>query len=267
MTEKELAQLCQKAMPIVRKASEFIFGEFGKVGDDSIIAKEKYSLVSYVDQKAEEILVEGLSKILPEAKFMTEEGTVDQDKGAIRWVIDPLDGTTNFLHNIPHFSVSVALEVNDELVIGIVEEVNRKDTYYAWKGGGAFLNGNPIKVKNNNNIKDIVLGTGFPYNIDDATPIIKTLEYWIHNSRGIRRHGSAALDMAYVACGIFDFYYETNLNLYDIAGGTVIVREAGGEVSDFEGTNDFKESGRMVGSNGLLHKEILAVMQKYHTLK
>jgi len=264
MTERDYSEICKNVLLIVRQASDFISGEFGKVQLQDIEAKEKNSLVSYVDKTAEEILVEGLEKLLPEAAFLTEEETTAQKNGNIRWIIDPLDGTTNFLHNIPHFSVSVSLEVNNELVIGIVEEINRKEAYYAWKSGGAFMNGDPIRVKNNSKISDAVLATGFPYIIDDASPILNTLEYWIHNTRGIRRNGSAALDLAYVARGIFDFYYETTLNAWDVAGGTVIVREAGGKVSDFAGSDNFINNGRLLASNGLLHNDILNVLMKKH---
>ena len=204
--------LCKETIKVVNEASQFIYKQIGQVNSDQIEAKEKNSLVSYVDKRAEEIVVEGLQKILPEAGFLTEEDTVAQSEGDVRWIIDPLDGTTNFLHNIPHFSVSVALEVNGELVIGIVEEINHQDTYYAWQGGGAYLNERAIKVTSTRSVKDAVLVTGFPYNIHDTRPILNILDHWIRTSRGIRRFGSAALDLAYVARGVFDFYYETTLN-------------------------------------------------------
>ena len=262
LSEKDLQALCLSAMPTVRKASHFIFKQIGKVSDDAIEAKEKNSLVSFVDKTAEEMIVEGLQKILPEAKFLTEEGTVEQNEGDVRWIIDPLDGTTNFLHNVPHFSVSVALEINGELVMGIVEEVNRKETHYAWKNGGAFMNGRPIQVTKTEKTEDAVLVTGFPYSIEDTGPILTILDHWIKNSRGIRRFGSAALDLAYVAKGIFDFYYETTLNAWDVAAGAIIVKEAGGMVSEYDGNDTFLDSGRILASNGRLHQQVLDVIQR-----
>ena len=261
-SKKDLESLCKAALPTVRKASEFIYDQIGKVGNDAIEAKEKNSLVSYVDKTAEEKIVEGLNKIIPEASFLTEEGTVEQGDGDLRWIIDPLDGTTNFLHNVPHFSVSVALEMYGDLVIGIVEEINKKETHYAWKGGGAFMNGGQIQVTKTNKIEDALLVTGFPYSVEDTAPILEILDYWIKNTRGIRRFGSAALDLAYVARGVFDFYYETTLNAWDVAGGTVLVREANGVISDYYGNDDFFQSGRILASNGILHQEILSVIQK-----
>lgn len=262
--DKDLKSVCREAVAVVNKASQFIYSQIGEVDSKQIEAKEKNSLVSYVDKTAEEIIVEGLQKILPEAGFLTEEDTVEQSQGKTRWIIDPLDGTTNFLHSIPHFSVSVALEVEGQLLIGIVEEVSNQDTYYAWTEGGAFLNGEKIGVTKTKDVKDAVLVTGFPYSTDDTAPILKVLDHWIKTSRGIRRFGSAALDLAFVARGIFDFYYETNLNPWDIAGGTVLVREAGGSVSDYRNEDLFFDNGRIIASNGLLHSDILAAIQKVY---
>ena len=257
MNEKGYESLCRKCLPVVRKASEFIKGQLGKVAAEDIEAKEKNSLVSYVDKTAEKMLVEGLHKLLPEAEFLTEEATVDQKEGEVRWIIDPLDGTTNFLHSIPHFAVSIALEIKDKLVLGIVEEVNTEEVFYAWKEGGAYLNGQRISVRKNHLISEAIVGTGFPYSVKDSVPMLAILNYWINNARGIRRKGSAAMDLAYVACGRYDFYYETSINAWDVAGGAVLVKEAGGKVVDLEDNEDFLHAGNIIASNGHLHDEIV----------
>lgn len=261
--KKELKTLCHETLTIVKKASQFILDEHGKVTKDKIETKEKNSLVSYVDKTAEEILVEHLSRLLPEAEFLTEEGTVAQNDGSVRWIIDPLDGTTNFLHNIPHYAVSVGLEIDGELVLGVVEHVPNQEQYYAWTDGGAYVNGQQISVNKNNNMSDAVVATGFPYSAQHEEAIAMTIMHWMRDARSIRRFGAAALDLAYVARGLFDFYYELSLNAWDIAGGAVIVREAGGLVSDFKGTDDFLDNGMLVASNQALHPAVLRQLDEF----
>ena len=261
--EKDLELLCRQALPIVKKASKFISGEHGKVTQEKIETKELNSLVSYVDKTAEEILVEELGRLLPEAEFLTEEGTVEQNTGDVRWIIDPLDGTTNFLHNVPHYAVSVGLEIDGELALGIVEHIPHQEQYYAWKEGGAFMNGKTIKTNPNEHLINAVVATGFPYSSQSEEAISKLIVHWMKNARSIRRFGSAALDLVYVARGIFDFYYELSLNAWDIAGGTVIVNEAGGQVTNFQGDEGFLEEGRILASNGHLHQEILKILGEH----
>lgn len=257
MTIEESEDLCKACLPIVRRASEFIKSEIGNVSANEIEAKEKNSLVSYVDKTAEEIIIKGIGQLLPDAEYLTEEATVAQNEGDLRWIIDPLDGTTNFLHSVPHFSVSLALEFKGKLVFGIVEEVNSQETFYAWKGGGAYCNGNSIRVTSNNAISESIAGTGFPYVVGDSAPMMALLDHWIKHGRGVRRMGSAALDLAYVACGRYDFYYETSINSWDIAGGAIIVEEAGGKVTDLWGRGQYIHAGHIIASNGHLHQEII----------
>jgi len=262
-SKKDLESLCKETLTIVKKASKFILSEHGKVTQDRIEVKERNSLVSYVDKTAEEILVKDLSKLLPEAEFLTEEGTVAQNSGNIRWIIDPLDGTTNFLHNIPHYAVSVGLEIDNEIVMGIVEHVPNQEQYYAWKGGGAHMNGSSISVNKNTNMADAVVATGFPYHPKHEKAIAMTIMHWMRDARSIRRFGAAALDLVYVARGLFDFYYELSLNAWDIAGGAIIVEEAGGTVSDFVGDQSYMDTGMVVASNGALHPAILKQLDEF----
>jgi len=253
----DLKSILDEALLVANEAAAFIHSQAGKVTADDVITKSRNSLVSYVDQKAEEILVKGLGKILPEAGFITEEGTVAQHKSEYTWVIDPLDGTTNFLQQIPVYSVSIGLIHKDQIVLGIVSDVEQKETFYAWKGGGAWCNGVRISVSQRTEIQDAVVATGFPYASRDVLPqLTSVFDFFLKNARGIRRLGSAAIDLAYVACGRFDVYYETTLNPWDIAGGIIIVEEAGGIVTDFTGGNQMLENGQVIAGPGPIHESV-----------
>ncbi len=252
-----LKSILDEALIVTEEAAAFIRSQAGKVTAEDVISKSRNSLVSYVDKTAEEILVKGLSKILPEAGFITEEGTVAQHTSEYTWVIDPLDGTTNFLQQIPIYSVSVGLVHEGRIVLGIVSDVEQKETFYAWKGGGAWCNGEKISVSNRTDVQDAVVATGFPYSSRDVLPeLTAVFEYFLKNARGIRRLGSAAIDLAYVACGRFDVYYETTLNPWDIAGGIILVEEAGGLVSDFSGNSDMMENGQVIAGPEPIHQAV-----------
>lgn len=262
MERKDYKKLCELSIPIVREVGSFISKELGKVSNDQIEIKERNSLVSYVDKEAEKLLVIGLQTILPEAGFITEEGTVKQGGDSALWIIDPLDGTSNFLHNIPHFAVSVGLQDDGILRVGIVLDVMREECFYAWEGGGAFLNDLPISVSKTAEIDNAIIGTGFPYEPKHVRPIMDTLEYFLCNGRGIRRIGAAALDLAYVASGRLDVYYESTLKSWDMAGGVVIVKEAGGLVTDFDGRATYLDSGRIVVANPIIHGQVQGILSK-----
>ncbi len=245
-----LEKLTKESISIVREAGAFIRDHLGQVDGRQIEAKALNSLVSFVDRGAEERLVAGLGALLPGAAFLTEEDTVDNQEGDLRWIIDPLDGTTNFLHQLPCFSVSIALEKSGQLVLGIVYEINRDECFSAWQNGGAFLNGQPIKVSRPARLADALVATGFPYHdYDWIQPYFQVLEVFMRGTRGIRRFGSAAVDLAYVACGRFDAFFEARLNPWDVAGGAVLVREAGGIVTDFLGEDNFLFGGEIIASS------------------
>ena len=258
----DYSNICQSAIIVVKETASFIQNEVGRVDTEQIEDKDRNSLVSYVDKTAESKLVKGLSVLIPEAVFLTEEDTVENQEGKIRWIIDPLDGTTNFLHQIPVFSISVALEVEQELVVGIVYEVNRSECFYAWKDGGAFLNDQTISVKEEAKLSNGLIATGWPFrNFELLPPYLNALQLFLQNARGIRRLGSAAVDLAYVACGRFDGYFEQGLHPWDAAAGIVLVQEAGGKVSDFKGANDYLYGQEMVASNGHIHGQMLSIIQ------
>ena len=248
----------------VNDASLYIKAEVGKVSEVDIEEKELNSLVSYVDKNAEKRLVDNLGKILPNAGFITEEETQDIYGREWTWVIDPLDGTTNYLHQIPHFSVSVALQHNGESVIGVVQEVIRNEQFSAIKNKGAFLNGIPIRVTDKAQLDHVLIATGFPYNNDyDINKSFEILKTFLLKSRGMRRLGSAALDLCYVAVGRLGAYYESTLNKWDLAAGALIVQEAGGIVTDFEGKDKYLETGYIVASAPQFHMEIIELLKSH----
>lgn len=245
----------------VQETAAFIRAETGRVEPGQIEEKFLNGLVSYVDRTAEEMLVERLSHILPEAAFITEEETVVQGDADLQWIIDPLDGTTNFLYGIPQFSISVALKSGDELVIGVVQHVPADEIFYAWKGGGAWCNDKPIHVSRRAEMRQALISTGFPYhNFSRADAYFATLRAFMREGRGVRRFGSAALDLAWVAAGRFDVFFEYGLNAWDVAAGAVLVREAGGTVSDFGGGDDFIRKYEMLACNAGVYEKALEVV-------
>lgn len=260
MERKDYKNICELSIPLIKSTGVFIKGELNKVTQAQIETKDLNSLVSYVDKEAEKQLVKGLKVILPASGFITEEDTIKQETKEATWIIDPLDGTSNYLHHIPHFAISVGLMVGGEIVVGIVLNAYSGECFYAWKGGGAFLDGEPISVSNSMEVQSSVIATGVPYKIEDVSPLINTLSHYMQHARGIRRMGSAALDLVYVACGRFDAYYETTLNSYDVAGGTLIVTEAGGIVSDFDGKDNFLFGKQIIAANKHIHQDVLQVL-------
>ncbi len=247
MNEIQLLSIHERTLSIVALAAAFIKENVAKVTDEHVVEKGTNSLVSYVDQKAEKILINGLRDILPHSGFITEEEMTEQGQGTYTWIIDPLDGTTNFLHAVPFFSVSVALYDGEKILIGVVHEVMYDEVFSAIKGQGAFLNGNPIAVTERNQFYDVLIGTGFPYKTEHTCDgHFAALKDILAHTRGIRRLGSAALDLCYVACGRFGAFYEHTLNAYDIAAGALIVQEAGGLISDYKGEDRWLFEGEVL---------------------
>ncbi len=256
--------MLNQIITLAKEVGQFIRTEAQNFDRNAIEMKEFNNLVSYVDRGAEERLVAGLRETLPEAGFIAEEGTASASNEEYRWVVDPLDGTTNFSHAIPAFAISIALAKGEELLLGVVYEVNRDECFYAEKGKGAFLNGKAISVTKSTALKDTLVATGFPYymfdKVDDYLAILKE---FMQNTRGVRRIGSAAVDLCYTACGRFDSYYEFNLNPYDVCGGAIIVQEAGGMVTDFSGGNNFFSGAEIVASAPGVHEQVLEKIQAH----
>lgn len=262
MTILNLENVLAQVKPIVTNTSTFIKSQVHKVTSKDIETKELNSLVSYVDKEAEIMLVSGIKSIIPEANFITEEETIENKKGRINWIIDPLDGTTNYLNGIPHFAISIALQVDGIIVLGIVHEVNSKDTWTAIKGKGAYYNDRKCHV-NKNDLSNVLIATGFPYHNDyDYDSHFTLIKYWLTNSRGLRRMGSAALDLCYVAIGRFGVYYEGDLNAWDVAAGALIVEESGGVVTDYDGGNSFVEKQQIFAASPSLHQRTLSIIRE-----
>jgi myo-inositol-1(or 4)-monophosphatase len=263
MNSSQLEQLCQQVRTIVMETATFISEELGKVGTEAIETKSLNSLVSYVDKTAEQQLVAKLEPLLPDATFLTEEGTVASREGERQWIIDPLDGTTNFLHQLPCFAVSVGLRQGDRMVLGVVCEVSRLECFYAWNGGGAYLNGHPIRVSGTARLADALIATGFPYrDYERMKPYFAAMEYFMQNSRGLRRLGASAVDLAYLACGRFDSFFEYGLSPWDVAAGIVLVTEAGGKISDFKGGDGFLFGEEMLAATPGVFEETLKVVSQ-----
>jgi len=257
-----LESLCMDVVELSREVGIFIKMEEGKVRATDIEEKSINSLVSYVDKTAEEKLIKELTLLLPESGFIAEEDTSKKIGDRYNWIVDPLDGTTNFLHGIPTYSVSVALREGDEIILGVVYEVNRDECFYAWKKGNAFLNGEQIHVSSTKVIKNSLLATGFPYyDFDRSDSYFKLLKAMVHESRSVRRIGSAAVDMAYVACGRFDGFVEYSLNAWDVAAGAILIKEAGGTVTDFNGENNWLFGKEMLATNTALFKEFSTMVR------
>jgi len=249
---------CREVNNLVLETGEFIRDESHHFSMSKVEKKGKNDLVSYVDKEAERKLVQGLLKLIPESGFITEEGTIQKTGEKYNWIIDPLDGTTNFIHGLPVYSISIALQEYDELVLGIVYEINRNELFYSWKGGGVFLNDHEIKVSPCNTLSNSLIATGFPYtDFDMVESYLNLLKVMMKDSQGIRRMGSAAVDMAYVACGRFEGYFEFNINSWDIAGGMFLVRQAGGRVTNFSGKSEVFNTRQMVATNGHIHDDLL----------
>lgn len=234
MTTDQLKHLCLEVSRLSREAGSFLMAEQRKITTASIERKGVNDLVSYVDKQTETFLVTGLSALLPEAGFIAEEGTGTAAASGLNWVIDPLDGTTNYLHHLPFFCTSVALMHNNEPVLGVIFDPTHQELFSAYGHEQTLLNGRPISVSGVTELRDMLIVTGFPYNDRGMLKRnLNAIEAFSRQSRGIRRLGSAALDMAYVACGRFDGFYEYGLNPWDVAAGTILVRNSGGKVDDF----------------------------------
>jgi myo-inositol-1(or 4)-monophosphatase len=250
--------ICFQVIELAKQTGSFFLKEVNKVSAADVEEKGLHNFVSYVDKTAEERIVIALGAILPGSGFIAEEGTSTHRSEKFNWIIDPLDGTTNFLHRIPVFCVSIALMEGDELVLGVIYEPNYRECFYAWKGSAAYLNGNPVRVSAESNKSRSLLATGFPYYDYGRLPgYIELFRHFALTTSGLRRLGSAAMDLAWTACGRFEAFYEYGLQPWDVAAGVFIVQQAGGKTSDFHGGEDYLFSGELLASNGMLHGELL----------
>ena len=259
-----LRKTTSSVVEIVKEVGEFLVSQLNTLNSDQIVSKGKMDFVTVVDKEAEKRLVKELSLLLPEAGFIAEEGTSDKKGQKYNWIIDPLDGTTNFIHGVSPFCISIALQDKDDLVLGVIYDPVSRECFYADNSGPAFLNGNEIRVSSKVDLAETLIATGFPYT--DFTRIeeyMASLREFMKSTHGVRRLGSAAIDLAYVACGRYDAFYEYHLKPWDVAAGTVLIRQAGGRVCDFEGGSNFLFGENYVGTNGYCHEEFMGVIKKF----
>ncbi|MFP4470267.1 MAG: inositol monophosphatase family protein [Bacteroidales bacterium] len=259
-----LQNLLTQVTELTKEVGAYIRNETGNLQQADVESKGLHGFVTYVDKKAEDKLIAGLQEILPEAGFIAEESQPHKSESHLHWIIDPLDGTTNYIHGLPLFSVSIALQGKHETLLGVVYEINLDECFSAIKDHPATLNGKKISVSKQKKLHDSLLATGFPYyDYSRLDAYIEIFKYLLKNSHGIRRLGSAAADLVYVACGRFEGFYEYGLSPWDVAAGALIVKQAGGEINDFMGKDNFIHGGEIVATNGLIHDELMQVMQKY----
>jgi myo-inositol-1(or 4)-monophosphatase len=265
---EELEILCQKVCEVSKHIGKFILLEQKRLVTSSVEAKGTNDFVTYVDKASEQLLVNELRGLLPEAGFITEENTVSQEDKPYKWVIDPIDGTTNFIHGLPLFCISIALMHEQKVILGVIYEMSNNECFHAVEGGNAYLNEKVISVSNRAALKDSLLVTGFPYRFEGMLDQwVELFKYLIQNTHGVRRLGSAAIDLAYVACGRFEAFYEYGLSPWDVAAGVLIVKQAGGQVSDYNGGNDYIFGKELLAGNGAINNELMQHIQHYLQVK
>jgi myo-inositol-1(or 4)-monophosphatase len=222
--------------------------------------KGLHDFVTAVDREVERLVADFLLSRFPDHAIMAEEGSPEAQRSGHRWVVDPLDGTTNFIHGVPTFSVSIALEDETGLVAGVIHDPLREETFHAYRGGGARLNGRSIRCSEPSGPHEALLATGFPFReLSRLDRYLKAFQDFVHATAGMRRAGSAALDMAYTACGRYDGFWECGLSRWDVAAGTLLVREAGGTVTDLVGRDRVLDTGDVLAAGRGFHPVLLEV--------
>lgn len=239
-------------------SGELILKNVGSVTREDVRAKQTADFVTRVDKESEALIINLIKKDFPDHHICAEESVKDEDTKDYRWIIDPLDGTTNFIHGYPAFAVSIALEFKGEVILGVVFDPLRNELFTAEKGRGAFLNGREIKVSTNSDLRNCLIATGFPFRkkeyIDRYLNLFKNI---FNKVSDIRRAGSAALDLVHLACGRCDGFFEIGLSPWDVAAGSIIIDEAGGIITDFGGGSDYLCTGNIVAATASIHDEIL----------
>ena len=257
MDQTEWKNMTLAVCDIAKRAGAYIKEERAKFSLSKVERKHAHDYVSYVDKGSEERIVSALRQLLPEAGFITEEGSAGHNHEQYVWVIDPLDGTTNFIHQYAPYAVSIALMEGRQVIIGVVYEICTDECYYAWHGGGAYINGNPIHVSQQK-IGDALLCLQLPYKSEAYKPTIKHfIDTFYGHCASIRMCGSAAVALCYVAAGRLDGYAEQYIGQWDYMAGSLIVTEAGGVVTDFSGSDDFTQGNSIIATNGIIQQDLL----------
>lgn len=244
------------------KASRALVRDFGEVEQLQVSRKGPADFVSAADLKAEKTLRRELSKARPDYGFLLEEGGEIEGDGRHRWIVDPLDGTLNFLHGLPHFAISIGLERDGDIIAGLIHDPIRHETFWAERGAGAFLNDKRLRVSERKRLDESIIATGIPFmGRAGHAPYLAQMAALMPLVAGIRRYGSAALDLAYVAAGRYEGFWEAGLSIWDIAAGILIVRESGGFVSEMDGRNGMLKSGNVLAANSKLHGEFMKILR------
>jgi len=258
-----LEKLTYGVCDLARETGEFLKKAVTDLKTTDVESKGVHNYVTWVDKESERRLVERLSALLPGSGFIAEENPALRP-AEFTWVIDPLDGTTNFIHGVPLYCISIGLLHHEETVLGVVHEPNLDEMFYTSQSAPSRLNGSEIRVSGTNTVNDSLFATGFPYydyqRLDDYLAIFR---HMLKNSRGLRRLGSAAADLAYTACGRYDGFYEYGLSPWDVAAGALIVRNAGGIVSDFLGTGNYLFGRQIIATNDLIYREFLGLFRTW----
>ena len=245
-----------------RRAAKTLIRDFGEIENLQVSVKGPGDFVTASDKKVEKILINELQEARPSYSILSEEiGQINNDK-SFKWIIDPIDGTANFLHGIPHFAISIGLEHDDEIICGIVYDPIKDEMFVAEKGNGSYLNNQRMRVSSRSKLKDCIVFTGGP-KLESKNKELALEEYKKFSSKiliPIRKLGSASLDMAYVAAGRCDGFWQRNLNYWDIAAGIILVKEAGGFVTDFEGENRYVENKTILATNSRINKEMIEIL-------
>jgi myo-inositol-1(or 4)-monophosphatase len=256
--------ICKEVQEIAKESGNFIRTERKKISKSDIKLKSHSSLVTYVDKQSEAQIVEHLKRLIPSSGFITEEGTASYSLERYKWIVDPLDGTTNFVHGIYPHSVSIALMDNQDIVLGVVFEIGQNEMFYAWKDSPAFLNGKIINPASNTNLKDTLIGTGFPYyDFEIIDKYLASMKYLMEHTRGLRRMGSAAVDLSYVAAGRYDAFYEHALHPWDVAAGAFILKQAGGQITDFNGGDNWLFGKQIIAAGSSIFDKFYPVINRY----
>jgi myo-inositol-1(or 4)-monophosphatase len=257
----DLNSIGNQAIELIREVGVFISNERKSFSKERIENKGVNDFVSYVDKEAEKKLVTGLKKILPSSGFITEEKTATHSNEEYIWIIDPLDGTTNFIHNLAPHAISVALQYKNETMLGIVYELGADEMFYSWKGINVFCNKTQISVSESSNLSEGLIATGFHTNkFECLQHQLLVVSEVVRVSHGIRRHGSAATDLAYVAAGRFDGFFEQSLSAWDVAAGAFLITQAGGSVTDYKGANNYIAEREIVAGTIGVHHDLLELI-------
>lgn len=264
MTNDDLAILLEHVKQLAREAGAFLRKERESFQRDSVEQKRAHDYVSYVDKASERMIVDRLKRLLPEAGFIAEEGSAVFDGEEYCWLVDPLDGTTNFIHNHAPYSVSIALNKGAKTLLGVVYECCRDELYYATADSAAYLNGAALKVSPVDTLDNAFIELGFPYDAERFRPFIVPLIHELYGHvGGLRLLGSAAVELCYIAAGRFEARIEGLLGAWDIAAGSLILQRAGGRVTDFSGGCAYKNGNEVLASNAFVHDELLKIIARH----